>query len=86
MVTLTHDGTKRYKERFDLVHRREAIRPNEIWQADHNRAGLSAGEAKHPPAPPEALADATVSLSPDTARTAAAAGSGVHPSTKARPS
>jgi len=40
VVTLAHEGAKRYKEVFDLVHRREAGRPNEIWQADHTLLDL----------------------------------------------
>jgi putative transposase len=28
LVTLAHDGTKAYREAFDLLHRREADRPN----------------------------------------------------------
>lgn len=40
MATLAHEGAKRYKEVFDLVHRREAARPNEIWQADHTLLDL----------------------------------------------
>lgn len=35
LMTLAQEGTKRYQERFDLIHRREAGRANEIWQADH---------------------------------------------------
>lgn len=35
LVTLAHQGTKAYKETFDLLYRRDASRPNEIWQADH---------------------------------------------------
>lgn len=37
IVTLAHEGTKQYKETYDLIHRREATRPNEIWQADHSQ-------------------------------------------------
>jgi len=40
LVTLAHDGPKAYKEEFDLVHRREAGRPNEVWQADHTLLDL----------------------------------------------
>jgi putative transposase len=40
MATLAHEGAKRYKEVFDLVHRRETDRPNEIWQADHTLLDL----------------------------------------------
>jgi putative transposase len=35
LLTLAHKGGKSYSERFDLVHRREATKPNCIWQADH---------------------------------------------------
>ena len=35
LTTLAHEGSKAYKQRFDLLHRREAQAPNEIWQADH---------------------------------------------------
>ena len=37
---LAHEGSKRYKEVFDLVHRREAAKPNQIWQADHTLLDL----------------------------------------------
>ena len=33
--TLAQDGAKVYQEAFDLLYRREATRPNEMWQADH---------------------------------------------------
>jgi putative transposase len=35
MVALAHDGPKVYADRFELLYRREADRPNQIWQADH---------------------------------------------------
>jgi putative transposase len=35
LTTLAHHGPKVYRETFDLIHRREAEKPNEIWQADH---------------------------------------------------
>jgi putative transposase len=38
--TLALEGTKRYRELFDLVHRREASAPNQIWQADHTKLDL----------------------------------------------
>jgi putative transposase len=40
LVTLAHEGRKAYKERFDLLYRREAARPNELWQADHTPLDL----------------------------------------------
>ena len=35
LVTLAYEGTKAYADTFELIHRREADRPNAIWQADH---------------------------------------------------
>ena len=40
LVSLAHEGTKAYKETFDLIHRREASGPNEIWQADHTQLDI----------------------------------------------
>jgi putative transposase len=40
MLTMAHEGTKAYEERFDLVHRREAEAPNAIWQADHTELDI----------------------------------------------
>jgi putative transposase len=40
LVTLAHEGPKAYKERFDLLYRHEASRPNELWQADHTPPDL----------------------------------------------
>ena len=38
--TLAVEGTRRYAEVFELVYRRQAARPNEIWQADHTQLDL----------------------------------------------
>lgn len=35
MMVLAHNGNKEYEETFDLLYRREAVRPNAMWQADH---------------------------------------------------
>jgi putative transposase len=35
LVMLAHEGTSSYNQMFELLHRREAATPNEIWQADH---------------------------------------------------
>ncbi len=35
LVPPAHEGTKSYNQAFELLHRREAARANEIWQADH---------------------------------------------------
>src|SRR5271157_201609 len=40
LMTLAHEGTKSYGDRFDLVHRREAEAPNAIWQADHSELDI----------------------------------------------
>jgi putative transposase len=37
---LAHDGPVRYRERYELVYRREASAPNEIWQADHTQLDI----------------------------------------------
>jgi putative transposase len=36
LMTLAHEGAGRYREEYDLLYRREAVRANEIWQADHS--------------------------------------------------
>jgi putative transposase len=38
--TLAREGEKSYREAYDLIHRREATRPNELWQADHTQLDL----------------------------------------------
>jgi putative transposase len=52
LVTLAQEGSKRFREVFDLVHRRTARRPNAIWQADHTQLDLHvlgpAGEHARP--------------------------------------
>jgi putative transposase len=52
LVTLAHEGTKAYSDKFELVHRREAAGPNAIWQADHTPLDIllirSDGEAAKP--------------------------------------
>jgi putative transposase len=40
IMTLAHEGTKRYEEVYDLVYRRQAAGPNQIWQADHTELDL----------------------------------------------
>ena len=36
LVKLAHEGSKAYQQSYDLLYRREAQHPNEIWQADHS--------------------------------------------------
>ena len=40
LMMLAHDGTKAYEQTFELLHRREASQPNEIWQADHTELDI----------------------------------------------
>ena len=40
LLTLAHQGTQVYSQAFDLLYRREAEAPNEIWQADHTLLDL----------------------------------------------
>ena len=40
LKTLAHRGAKLYGESFDLIHRREATKPNSNWQADHAQLGI----------------------------------------------
>src|SRR5271157_750795 len=40
LMMLAHEGTKSYENRFDLVHRREAEKPNAMWQADHTQLDI----------------------------------------------
>ncbi len=40
LLTLAHEGTKGYQQAYDLIYRREARRPNEIWQADHTQLDI----------------------------------------------
>ncbi len=35
LVVLAHEGSKAYREEFDLLYRFEAEAPNHLWQADH---------------------------------------------------
>jgi putative transposase len=42
LMLLAHEGSKAYAHSFDLLHRREANRPNEIWQADHTELDILA--------------------------------------------
>jgi putative transposase len=37
LIVLAHEGSKAYREEFDLLYRFEAEAPNHLWQADHTR-------------------------------------------------
>lgn len=40
VLLLAQDGAKAHAQRFDLLYRREATRPNQIWQADHTQLDI----------------------------------------------
>jgi putative transposase len=40
LLSLAHEGENAYRQAYDLIHRREASRPNEIWQADHTQLDI----------------------------------------------
>jgi putative transposase len=44
--TLAHEGTKAYKERFDLLYRREVDRPNAVWLGDHTPLDITVRDAE----------------------------------------
>ncbi|UOR10997.1 Mu transposase C-terminal domain-containing protein [Halobacillus amylolyticus] len=52
LKTLGNEGSVIYKENFDLIHRREAQQPNEIWQADHTLLDIWIWNEKEKPARP----------------------------------
>ena len=52
LLTLAHEGKKAYSANFDLVHRREAERPNAIWQADHTLLDILVQREGENPAQP----------------------------------
>src|SRR5680860_1586639 len=35
LLLLAHEGNKVYEQKYELIYRREASAPNEMWQADH---------------------------------------------------
>ena len=35
LIFLAHQGNKAYEQEYELIYRREASQPNEVWQADH---------------------------------------------------
>lgn len=52
LVTLAHEGTKAYRLAFDLLHRREASGPNDLWQADHTPLDVWVCDADDTPVRP----------------------------------
>jgi putative transposase len=52
LVTLAQDGSKTYRTTYDLLYRREAEQPNDIWQADHTLLDVWVRENNGPPVRP----------------------------------
>lgn len=52
LVTLAQEGAKAYHDRFDLLYRREARGPNDVWQADHTRLDIRVRDEADQPAHP----------------------------------
>jgi putative transposase len=52
LVTLAHDGSKTYRNTYDLLYRREAAKPNDLWQADHTLLDIWVRQDNGPPVRP----------------------------------
>ncbi len=40
MVTLAHEGAAAYRDRYEVIHRHRAERPNALWQCDHTELDI----------------------------------------------
>ncbi len=52
LVLLAQEGAKAHAQRFELLHRREAARPNQVWQADHIELDILVQDANGAPVRP----------------------------------
>lgn len=52
MLCLVHEGPTAYRDRYELIHRHQAERPNAVWQADHTQLDLLILDADGKPARP----------------------------------
>lgn len=52
LLTLAHEGSAAYRDKFDLVYRFEADAPNVIWQADHSPLPIWLLDERGQPAQP----------------------------------
>lgn len=52
LITLAHEGPARFRDKFELVHRHRASRPNAVWQADHTQLDLLIRDASGKPVRP----------------------------------
>ncbi len=52
LINLAHEGSKAYKQAFDLLYTQESERPNAIWQADHTLLDIWIFDEKEKPVRP----------------------------------
>ncbi len=52
MLCLVHEGPTAYRDRYELIHRHRAEKPNAVWQADHTQLDLLILDANGKPARP----------------------------------
>src|SRR3954452_9846036 len=52
LLTLAHDGPEAFRDRYELAYRRQAQRPNDVWQADHTQLDVLILDAHGEPARP----------------------------------
>ena len=52
LTTLAHDGPNALRDRYELVFRRQAEHPNDLWQADHTELDLRVLDTAGRPARP----------------------------------
>jgi putative transposase len=52
MVALAHDGAAAYRDRYELIYRHRADRPNQMWQADHTQLDMLIVDTSGRPARP----------------------------------
>jgi putative transposase len=52
LVTLAHEGLASYRDKFEIIHRHQAERPNMLWQADHTKLDIVILDANSNPVRP----------------------------------
>jgi putative transposase len=52
LMTFAHQGSKVYREEFDLIYRHQASAPNKLWQADHSLLPIFVLNGQGKPAKP----------------------------------
>ncbi len=52
MLCLAHEGAVAYRDRYELIHRHRAERPNAVWQTDHTQLDLLILDTNSKPARP----------------------------------